>query len=98
MSHPQRTDGFEALQGHAYANLTTLRRDGTPAVTPVWFALEGGRLYVVTTAESGNVKRIRNNPQVLVAPCTAGGKALAPGVGGMARIPPPPSGRWRAGA
>jgi len=86
MPQPHPTGSFDALHGHAYASLTTLRRDGTPVVTPVWFALEGGRVYVVTTAESGKVKRIRNNAQVLLAPCTAGGTVLAPGVAGVVRI------------
>ena len=49
MPQPHPTGSFDALHGHAYASLTTLRRDGTPVVTPVWFALEGGRVYVVTT-------------------------------------------------
>jgi hypothetical protein len=36
--------------------------------TPVWFVEDGGVLYVRTIANSGKVKRIRNNSQVRVVP------------------------------
>jgi uncharacterized protein len=88
MTRSEKTDGFEALRGHAFASLTTFRRNGTPVHTPVWFALEEGRIYVVTTADSGKVKRIRNDPRVLLGPCTARGKTLGPEAGGTARILP----------
>ena len=40
--------------------------------TPVWFVQQGGRLLVETDAAAGKVKRIRCNPAVQVAACTAG--------------------------
>lgn len=57
-----------------YLSITSYRRDGTPVATPVWFVRDGERLLVETDAESGKVKRIRRNPAVSVAPCTASGK------------------------
>jgi hypothetical protein len=41
--------------------------------TPVWFVQEGEFLYVRTMANSGKVKRIRNNGSVNIAPCKADG-------------------------
>ncbi len=57
-----------------YLSITTFRRDGTPAATPVWFAERDGRLLAVTDAASGKVKRIRHHPRVRVATCTATGR------------------------
>jgi PPOX class probable F420-dependent enzyme len=56
-----------------FLSLTSYKRDTTPVATPVWFADEGGRLLVMTEAHSGKVKRIRHDPYVEVAPCTARG-------------------------
>jgi PPOX class probable F420-dependent enzyme len=69
--------GFGALRFRRYLNLETYRKNGKPVRTPVWFALaRGGRsgtagetIYVYTTADSGKVKRIRNNPAARIAPC-----------------------------
>ena len=94
MPEAQASGDFAALGGHHYVNLTTFRRSGAAVVTPVWFALEGGKVYVVTTAEAGKIKRIRNNPQVQLAPSTGGGKALGPAVEAVARLLPP--GEWTA--
>ena len=30
-----------------YINLQTFKKDGTPVATPVWFAEDGGELYVM---------------------------------------------------
>jgi PPOX class probable F420-dependent enzyme len=57
-----------------YLSITSFRRDGTGKATPVWFVQEDGRLLVETDAGSYKVKRIRRNPQVLVATCTATGR------------------------
>jgi PPOX class probable F420-dependent enzyme len=40
----------------------------------VWFVQEDGSLLVQTDGQSGKVKRIRRNPVVRIAPCTAGGR------------------------
>jgi hypothetical protein len=56
-----------------YLSLTSYRRDGSAVATPVWFVDDGWRLFVVTGAESYKAKRIRRNPDVTVAPCTARG-------------------------
>ncbi|MCS7071532.1 MAG: PPOX class F420-dependent oxidoreductase [Anaerolinea sp.] len=80
---------FVHLQGHQYMSLTTFRKNGQPVPTPVWFAQEGDKLYVMTQPDSGKVKRIRHNAQVEVAPCDVRGKVLGETHEAMARILPP---------
>ncbi|WP_129675578.1 PPOX class F420-dependent oxidoreductase [Candidatus Chloroploca sp. Khr17] len=77
---------FASLQGHKYLNLTTYRKNGEGVPTPVWFALQGERMYIVTQDNSGKVKRIRNNGKVTMAPSDARGKVLGEEVSGMARV------------
>jgi uncharacterized protein len=57
-----------------YLSLTSFRRDGTGVATPVWFVEAGGRLLVETDAGSYKVRRIRRDPRVTIAPCTATGR------------------------
>ena len=49
----------------------------------------GDKLYVMTRSDMGKIKRIRNNPQVRVAPCTIRGKVTGPELLRIARILPP---------
>jgi len=56
-----------------YLNLESVKRDGTPVQTPVWFAEDHGVLYIYTLANAGKVKRIRRNPRIRIAPCTMRG-------------------------
>jgi PPOX class probable F420-dependent enzyme len=78
--------GLQHLQGHKYCLLVTFRRSGEPVPTPVWFGLDGDRLYARSEERVGKVKRIRSNPRVLVAPCDARGKPLGPAAEAQARI------------
>ena len=71
-----------------YLSITSFKRNGSGVATPVWFVEEAGRLLVQTDADSGKVKRIRRNPQVLVAPCTATGRLLADPVPARAEFLP----------
>lgn len=80
------SDGFSALQGQQFINLTTFRKNGLPVVTPVWFAEASDRLYVMTTDGSGKVKRLRNNGRVEVAPSNRRGTPLGPAALGTARL------------
>lgn len=79
---------FHTLQGHKYMSLTTFRKNGQSVPTPVWFAQEGDKLFVMTMPEAGKAKRIRNNAQVEVAPCTVSGEVLGERAEGMARVLP----------
>ena len=55
----------------------------------MWFGEQDGKLYVMTRGVSGKTKRIRNNPQVKVAPCNMRGKVTGPEFAATARILPP---------
>ena len=74
------------VQGQKYISLTTFRKTGAGVATPVWFGEEGGKLYVMTRSDMGKAKRIRNNPQVRVAPCTIRGRVTGPEFDAKARI------------
>jgi PPOX class probable F420-dependent enzyme len=63
-----------AVLAGKYLSLTTFRRDGTGVATPVWFVQEGRRLLVETDRYSYKVHRIRGNPDVQIAVCTATGR------------------------
>jgi PPOX class probable F420-dependent enzyme len=77
-----------AIRGQKYISLTTFRKSGETVATPVWFGEDGDELYVMTRSDMGKTKRIRNNPQVRVAPCTVRGKVTGPEVAAFARILP----------
>jgi len=62
------------LDRHRYVSLATFRRDGAEVATPVWFAALGARLYVVTSGDSGKVKRLSRTPRARVAPSNARGR------------------------
>ena len=78
-----------AIQNQKYISLTTYRKNGTGVPTPVWFGEQDGKLYVMTRSDMGKTKRIRNNPQVRIAPCTLRGKVTGPEFAATARILPP---------
>jgi PPOX class probable F420-dependent enzyme len=77
------------IRGQKYISLGTFRKNGEKVATPVWFGEEGDRLYVMTRSDTGKVKRIRNNPQVTVAPCTIRGKETGAEFSALARLLPP---------
>jgi PPOX class probable F420-dependent enzyme len=77
------------IQEQKYISLITFRKSGAAVPTPVWFGEQNEQLYVMTRSDSGKYKRIRNNPQVRIAPCTVGGKITGPEFAATARILPP---------
>jgi uncharacterized protein len=87
LAREERTvSGFEHLQGHKYCLLVTYKRSGEAVPTPVWFGLSEGNVYVRSEANVAKVKRVRNDPHVRVAPCTARGKPLGAPAEGRARV------------
>jgi hypothetical protein len=85
----QRGD-FHALRRSDHCLVVTYRRDGRPVAQPVWPGYEGGRIYVWTEEQAFKAKRVRNNPDALVAACSwrgvprglpiaARGRVLEPG-------------------
>jgi PPOX class probable F420-dependent enzyme len=71
-----------------YLSVTSYRRDGTGVATPVWFVESDGRLLVETDAGSYKVRRIRRNPRVTIAPCTATGRLRGTPVPARAELLP----------
>ena len=71
-----------------YVSLTTYRRDGTSVATPVWFVEDGDRLFVITDAGSHKARRIRRNPAVTVASCSARGAVRGEQYAGWAEFLP----------
>jgi uncharacterized protein len=82
------------IQGQKYISVVSFRKNGAAVPTPVWFGERDGKLYVMTRSDSGKYKRIRNNPQVRIAPCTLRGKIIGPEFAATARILPPEDWRW----
>jgi uncharacterized protein len=77
------------IRGQKYISLATFRKSGAPVPTPVWFGEEADKLYVMTRSDSGKYKRLRNNPQVRIAPCAVRGKITGPDFAATARVLPP---------
>ena len=76
----ERAVALEPLGHHKTAVLTTFRRDGTPVTTPVTIVVDGGRAVFRTYDRAWKAKRLRNNPDVEVAPSTARGRPLGPAI------------------
>jgi len=80
------SSNLDQFEGQKYLSLQTVRKNGTPVDTPVWFAQDGERFYVYSLANAGKVKRIRNNPRVKVIPCDIRGNTNGEWVEANARI------------
>jgi hypothetical protein len=76
------------LDGQNYISLVTFRKSGVAVPTPIWFGEDDNKIYVMTRSDSGKYKRIRNNPEVRVAPCSIRGKITGPEFEARARIRP----------
>jgi PPOX class probable F420-dependent enzyme len=66
--------------------LQTRKRDGTWVGTAVSIIVRDGRAYFRSYDASGKAKRLRNFPDVKVAPSTWRGKPTGPSVNGRARL------------
>ncbi|HYF25555.1 MAG TPA: PPOX class F420-dependent oxidoreductase [Baekduia sp.] len=65
--------GLEARFPGRFLSVTSFKRDGTGVATPLWFVADGDRLFALTDLHSPKVRRIRRDPQVLVASCRPDG-------------------------
>lgn len=74
------------LSKHKYINLETYKKSGQPVRTPVWFMISDGLIFVLTTQKTGKVKRIKNNPNIRIAPCTIRGQLRGNWIDGTARF------------
>jgi len=84
---------IDQFAGHKYLSLETYRKSGAAVRTPVWFAEKDGKLYLYTLADSGKVKRIRNNPRVRAVPSDFRGNPLGEWIEGEAHILSPEDAR-----
>jgi hypothetical protein len=75
-----------AFPGEHYVSLVTFRKDGREVATPIWFAEEGGRIWAYSELSAGKVKRLRNNTNIRLAPCTASGKVTGGWREGSGRV------------
>ena len=82
----QPTGSIDDLEGHKYCVLVSYRKTGQPVPSPLWFGVAGGKVYFQTSPDGYKVKRIANNPDVRVAPCTSRGKPVGPPFVGKARV------------
>ena len=80
------SDRVVQFERKSFLNLETFKRSGQGVKTPVWFAQDGPTLYVRTGAESGKVKRVRNNGRARVVPSDAQGNPLGEWVDATARL------------
>jgi uncharacterized protein len=77
---------FEPFTKRRTALLTTYKRDGAPVATPVTIAVEGDHAYVRTWDTAWKARRMRNDPRVLVAPATMGGRRRGAPVPARSRL------------
>ena len=80
------TPTFADLAKAQYILLTTFTKDARPKPTPIWAAVDGDRLLVISEEKSWKVKRIRNTPRVTLATCTMRGRPTSEAVEGSAAI------------
>jgi PPOX class probable F420-dependent enzyme len=74
------------IHSQRYISLATFRKNGVAVYTPIWFAEDNDKLYFMTNSKLGKCKRIRNNPQVKIAPCTIRGKITGPEFSATVRV------------
>jgi uncharacterized protein len=86
MADTDPASGFGPLESSKTALLTTYRPGGEPVGTPLSIAVAGGKAYFVTASDSGKTRRMADNPDVTLAPCTVGGKVTGEAVAGRARL------------
>lgn len=79
-------EGLKAFIRQRAVLLTTYRRDGTPVGAPVNIAVVGERAFIRTYDRAGKAKRLRNNPNVEIAPSTMRGKATGPSIRAQVRL------------
>lgn len=80
------SDKIAHFQDHKYINLETYKKNGQAVRTPVWFVTFDDQIFVMTTKNTGKVKRIRNNTDVKVMPCGMRGEPKGEWIHAKARF------------
>ena len=79
-------DKLSLFLDQKYVNLETYKKDGTPVRTPVWFMIDNGIIYVMTREKTGKVKRLKNNQNIRIVPCSFTGESKGEWINGIAQI------------
>ncbi len=82
----KRVPELESVLPGRYLSVTSFKRDGTGIATPLWAVSDRKRLFAFTDLNSVKVKRIRRNPQVLVAGCWVNGRLRREPVSARAEV------------
>ncbi len=83
---------MQQFDNEKFLSLETFRKTGVGVKSPIWFAELEGEFLLWTDVNSGKIKRIRNNPQVMVAPCKRFGDVTGDWVSARASIDETPEG------
>ena len=78
-------DKLEQFSKQKYINLETYKNDNTSVKTPVWFVIDKGLVCIITRESTGKVKRLKNNQNVRVVPCSFKGEIKNEWVNGKAQ-------------
>jgi len=78
-------DLLEQFYKQKYINHETYKRDNTPIKTPVWFVIDNDLIYIITRESTGKVKRLKNNQNVRIVPCSFKGEIKSEWVNGKAQ-------------
>tara|TARA_B100000315_G_scaffold62871_1_gene57052 strand:+ start:63 stop:437 length:375 start_codon:yes stop_codon:yes gene_type:complete len=78
-------DKLSLFLDQKYVSLETYKKDGTPVRTPVWFMIDSDIVYVVTREKTGKVKRLKNNQNIRIVPCSFKGKPESEWIKGIAQ-------------
>ena len=78
-------DKLEQFSKQKYINLETYKNDNTSVKTPVWFVIDKGLVYIITRESTGKVKRLKNNQNVRIVPCSFKGEIKSEWVNGKAQ-------------
>jgi|TARA_Y100000815_G_scaffold91089_1_gene79974 hypothetical protein len=78
-------DKLSLFLDQKYVNLETYKKDGTPVRTPVWFMIDNDIIYVITREKTGKVKRLKNNQNIRIVPCSFTGKSKSEWINGIAQ-------------
>ena len=62
--HPNEVQTF--LDAPRLAHVTTLRADGSPVTSPVWYEYEGGVFYVFSSESFAKPRNIRNDARISI--------------------------------
>jgi PPOX class probable F420-dependent enzyme len=61
----------EILRNQNYIVLTTFKKNGKGVTTPIWFVFDRDKILFCTREKFRKTRRIRNNPNVEIAPANA---------------------------